>query len=250
MALDYTALVTVDQVRKAMLGSGGKLADQLADDTSEEYEACEAVILDVTDDIERYLHRKLIVRHHTFVYRDTDWKARLGYRNADGHTLFSAWARQWPVVEVVDVDTDASFAVDVTIQDSSNGGQLLSYGPESLLITDPPYQLRGFAGFRRQDHVDLATLLADEGADDLATLTVLPPLLPGKIRRTALRLVISELRQQVEGVVGVASRSKRIDNMTVESRTTGAALYIPGSLSIAEKEMSALSTFRYLARGG
>lgn len=251
MTLDYTALVTVEEVRRAFMGAGGQLAEQLADKTTAIYDGCIDVIHDVTSDVERHCNRQFIVRSQDLIFRNINWQARPGYENADEDLLISAWVRQWPVAEVVSVDTQTAWAGEITLQTASDGGQLISYDPDSTLITEPPYQVNAFCGFRRRDQVlsnptSDQTQLPTGSGEALEGLTVLPDTLPGIVRRVALRLAISEMRQQYEGLVGVARRSKRMDQMTVETQHAGAVVYFAGAKTNRQKELSKLDGFRYL----
>lgn len=251
MALPYTALITVAEVRRALMGAGGSLGDALQDTADDVYVGTEEAIEDATSDIERYVNRELIVRDQTLRFKMKDWKTRPGHENSDEDLLIGAWARQFPVVQVQSVDGQTAWASEITAQEYSFGGQLLTYDPDSALVTEPPFKIQAFAGYRRRDQVlsgagENETNLPTSTGEDLDGLTVLPDQLPGLVRRVAIRLVVSEMRQQYEALVGVASRTKRMDQMTVESRRAGAALYLPGSMTNRQKELAKLDGLRWI----
>ena len=216
MPLDYTALVTVEEVRKALLGSGGRLDTTLADAGSADYAQCEDVIEDVTGRIEDDLNRLLIVREHIFRFRCGLWRPRQGWEDGEDSLLFVTWARQWPVVRIASVDEVAGKVDDMEIGEYKAGAQMLAYDPNSTLITEHPWQVVATAGFRREDQAVIADLRTASGLD-ADQLPALPPVLPRAIRRAAIRLTISELVQEREGLVGVASRSRQVEGATVQS---------------------------------
>lgn len=251
--LPYWALLTVDDVRMGMFGSGGEVARQLADEDSEVYEAATAVIQDVTDDVEAYLNRDLIVRPQTLQFASADaagWRYRTAFRGpSESPMLRSAWARQWPVVQVTSVDGDEGLVDDVTLMTAKRGGQIIAYDPAGQ-ITSEPFEINALCGFRRRDHADLATLKDDVAAEVIDDLTVLPPILPGRIRAVALRLCVAEIRQQAEAIVGLASATRRIDNMVVDSRSTAPQQYFPHTKTQREKELVTLTQYRWSPIGG
>lgn len=201
--LPYTAIVTPAEVQRAALKSD-RWADDVANPDGDLYDACVDVCVDVTAQIEAYLDRTLIVRRvESPIDEGAGWEYRPRLYPTGG--AYVRYLRQWPLVEVIDTD-------------------LVSGVRDDAVASSAPRAFEYFAGYRRNDQVltvpdpnplELVALPTDEG-EDLEGLTELPGVLPGDVRRVAIRLAIAELRREVGGLVGVASRTRRVDNQVVQ----------------------------------
>ncbi len=280
MLVSYTALVTPAEVKTAMMGSMETgMAAQVDLLSGDLYDGVLEIIEDATGTVERFLDRELIIRQQTLLFHSgrgghhhhghhhhhgrafSDWLQREGYENADSDLLIVAWARQWPGVEVISVDTAALKAPDMQLVSASGSADVerLAFDPDSTLITERPFEVRLFAGYRRADEGvgtpgsgDSWTLdlLLEAGAPnrgsqfDLSALTVSTsdiPLLPRDIRRAALRIAIFDIRQQMLGLLGLESSVKQVDRMTVDLQKTREAF--------VEDELAQIFNHRYIPTG-
>jgi len=199
--------------------------------------AIPGIIKGVTVAIERYLDRLLIVRPHVFRLRRGEWFRQEGYEN-DNEVLFKmAYARQWPVVQVVSVDTDTDLKAAIAIQEAdADDGRFLSYDPDNTALVDIPYRVDAFAGYARHDQT-MATLQAADGLNGIA---VLPPTLPDPIRDAAIMLCLYRLnaRRSSAGYgLGSMQQVGSGSMATVESVDKGFEARI----------LSALDSYRHLA---
>lgn len=256
MPVSYTALVTASEVKKAAFNALGTAINAEIDALSGDlYDGVLDLIEDATGVVERFLDRELIIRQQTLLFHSgrgghhhghhhgglfADFVQREGYENTNAALLFVAWARQWPGIQVVSVDTDVLKAPDMQLVSASGSSDVerLAYDPDSTLITERPFEVAMFAGYRRADEGvgtpgsgDSWTLdlLLEAGAPnrgdqfDLSALTVSTediPLLPRDIRRAALRITIFDIRQQMLGLLGLESSVKTVDRLTVDLQKT------------------------------
>ncbi|MFB3131936.1 MAG: hypothetical protein ACE10K_05385 [Rhodothermales bacterium] len=259
MPVSYIALVTPAEVKTAMMGSmETSMALQVDALLGVLYDGVIDLVEDATGVIERFLDRELIIRSQTLLFHSgrgghhhhhhghhghgvfADFIQREGYENANQALLFVAWARQWPGIQLISVDKDATKAPDMQLVSAGGSADVerLAYDPDSTLITERPFEVAMFAGYRRADEGvgtpgsgDSWTLdlLLETGAPnrgsqfDLSGLTVATediPLLPRDIRRAALRITIFDIRQQMLGLLGLESSVKQVDRMTVDLQKT------------------------------
>lgn len=188
VTVSYTALTTPDEVQRNALKSERWVND--IHTNPDVQEALRDVIEDETDRIRSYLNRNPIVRR----YKGTSVR---WCRQIDGTYL--AHTHQWPAVQ-----TDSG---SITITDD---GELEALSPVAGFVY--------YAGWRRSDQ-ELAHL-----QKDLPELEVLPPLLPGAIRRAAIQLVIVEMRRQIHGLVGMSSHTQTIGGDTVSVQRENTAI--------------------------
>lgn len=262
MSLPYTALVTPDDVRRRNLESLGPAVQKaLADPTSEIYETVEDICSDVTGEIEGYLNRLLIVRRHVLRFPPGSWGTKLGYEvvPASGiETLLRiACARAWPVNQILGVDTSTDLVSALLILEQRDDlpeydhgrpslFRILAYDPLSTDFVDDPFRVDTFSGYRRADQTieagsgsgedDSTTVLTEiEGLNGLA---VEPPLLPGPIRHGALNLVITDVREQHKGLIGVERTTTSNERLVVQSERKVA--------DWREKQLAKLYNYRYL----
>ena len=266
MPVSYTALVTAQEVKKAaFLTLGDDINDEIDALAGDLYDGVLAIIEDATGIVERFLDRELIIREQTLKFHSgrghhhgghhgaqVDFIQREGYENANQALLFVAWSRQWPGIEVVSVDTDALKAPDMQLVSASGSSDVerLAYDPDSVLITERPFEVALFAGYRRADEgvgtpgsgdswtVDL---LLETGLSTLTVSTMDIPLLPRDIRRAALRIAIFDVRQQMLGLLGLESSVKQVDRMTVDLQKTRE--------SFIDDELAQIFNHRYIPTG-
>lgn len=244
MSLPYTALVTPDDVRRRSLDSlGPKILKDLSTRSGEIYETVEEICSDVTNEIEGYLNRQLIVRRHVLRFPCGSWTTRQGYEVtvAAGVQEFLrvARARAWPVNQILGVDDATDLVDDLLILESRDDVteidynkpslfRWLAYDPTLLTFLDDPFRVDTFSGYRRVDQTIEAGSGSGSGEDDdaitiltesagLAGLAVQPPLLPGAIRRVALNLAITDVREQHKGLIGVDRTTTSNERLVVQS---------------------------------
>ena len=204
LPIAYTALVTAPEV----------IADALQSTTLSEWDDNDAVVRaieDVTSTIEEHLGRDLIVREQTLRFHQSQWRTDQRYIAQEALDLtYVAFAGQWPVLEVLEVDGDSAKAAHMQIFDD---GRKIGYESSTVVYQHPAY-VKVFAGYRRRDQ-DIAALQAE-----LATLTVLPPQLPGKIRKAAAELALHRLFAAESKQFGTGRRMQQVGSgsmVTVES---------------------------------
>lgn len=207
MALNYKALITLAEFRANILD-----ASSVAEDSSHDA-AVEDVIENVTERIENYLRRRLIVRRHYEYYDYLYWRTDYSQSQASD-TVYSAYLSQWPVVKVNDVNP-AAVANPSIHQDTR---RIHTTATNLGLGDNGIEQVDYFAGYRRADHTNLATLQADEGASDLAdmddTAFGLTLELPWDIRQVCTRLVLYEIAHTASGKVGIGPGIQEIATST------------------------------------
>jgi len=270
MPVDYTALVTAAEVKRAAFRTLGDLINTQIDAASGDlYDGVLEMIEDATGVVERFLDRELIIRRQLLLFHSghlslwenrivTDWPTRQGYENADEDLLKVAWARQWPGVEVISVDTDVLKAPDMQLVSASGSHDVerLAFDPDSALITENPFEVNLFAGYRRADQgigtpgsgdtwtIDLLLEAGPPAEFDLSALTVATtdiPLLPRDIRRAALRIAIFDIRQQMLGLLGLESSVKTVDRTVVDLQKT--------RQEFVEDELAQIFSHRYIPTG-
>ena len=267
MPVSYTSLVTSQEVKKAAFGTlGNPINEQIDAVSGDLYDGVLDIIEDATGVVERFLDRELIIRQQTLLFHSgrghhhhahhasiqADFVQREGYENANQALLFVAWARQWPGIEVVSVDADVLKAPDMQLVSASGSSDVerLAYDPDSTLITERPFEVALFAGYRRADEgvgtpgsgdswtVDL---LLETGLTTLTVSTTDIPLLPRDIRRCAHRLAIFDIRQQMLGLLGLESSIKQVDRMTVDLQKTRE--------EFVDDELALIFNHRYIPTG-
>ena len=185
----YTGLITTDDLARDAVSSL---------DVMNMVEAAEQAIIDVTQQIETYLGRKLIVHKTRQAVPEATWR--------DDEVLTGKvwwWADEWPVVETITPNLE-------THPDSSRV-QLAEANREA-----GTYEY--FAGYRRQDQ-KLSDLQEEP---ELSSLSVLPEVLPADISRVAVELVLYTLHQARGGTYGRGSVAQEVGSstMTVERADT------------------------------
>ena len=218
VVLSYPALLTATEVVRDAVDST-TLKSPASNDVIHQ------AVIDLTDLVETYLDRTLIVRLCTQFVCAYEWERVPG----DPSNRYVAWARQWPLVEITGPD-------EVSIHPAR----------KTQFITDSPgdMEISYFAGYRRADQ-DLTALQAATDPDDpaltpLAGLAVLPPLLPGAIRGACLELVLHRLFQAEGKQFGTGQTRQQIGSgqmATVQATDRG----------FVERVLKRLSTHRHLA---
>jgi hypothetical protein len=188
MAINYYDLITTEELERDSLESLSNL------DLQTNVEEFEAIVGDVTDTIDSYLDRGLIVKPYTKRYKYEDWKWDYS------QDRFYAWAHEWPVVQIT--STTSSFTL------SDDKRRLFSESP--VYAEDISY----FAGYRRADQ-SLSDLQAVDG---LSALTTLPALLPRDIRRAAIKLAVFEIQIMITGMTTRMDRTQRIAGGNIDLR--------------------------------
>jgi len=270
MPVSYTALVTAQEVKKAaFLTLGTAINDEIDAASGDLYDGVLEIIEDATGIVERFLDRELIIRSQTLLFHSgrggnhyyhghhhagaqVDFVQREGYENANKALLFVAWSRQWPGIEVVSVDADVLKAPDMQLVSASGSSDVerLAYDPDSTLITERPFEVVLFAGYRRADEgvgtpgsgdswtVDL---LLEAGLSTLTVSTSDIPLLPRDIRRAALRIAIFDIDQLKYGLLGMESSVKTVDRTTVDIQKT--------RQDFIDDELAQIFNHRYIPTG-
>lgn len=234
----YQYLLTVEELRNAFLASlTGAARAGFEDATSEVYSEASAIIEETTDDIERYLNRKLIIREFTFRFVvgaeeafENSWQYNDGIYNSDGDVLLSAYALQWPVVQILSADGDDTLAGSFELIPGSEPGFVLAIDGEDF--DNCPRTVVCYAGYRRADQCvggsgsgsggsggtdSGCTFDLQEELPDLTVETADIEVLPAKIRRVAKNIAMFRFRQAYRGNTGVFKTSTRIEGVTVES---------------------------------
>lgn len=150
-------------------------------------------IRDVTEAIESYLDRRLIVRKHDIDIPSHKW--------AENNALddMQYYPPNWPVVQV------------------ETSGVSISNDSERFLSNTKKDEVEFYAGYKRRDQT-----VGDGGDNDLTAedglsgLTETPDELPYDIRRVAVRLVMFELMQTKQGTIATASVTKTAGSATAE----------------------------------
>lgn len=213
--MEYTDLLTFEQLRSGALSSIDNL-------TSIGLQA-EDAIADVTQIIEDYLDRDLIVRKHTLLHEDIDYRYDTAV-STDATSNYSFYTNQWPVVEVESV-TPSGFTLEI----HPDGRRLYTDFDGD---TQPIRQVEYFAGYRRADQ-SLSDL-----QNDLPDLGTEPEKLPRTIRQVATRLTVHFLKEMESNVLG--SRTVQTTGpvtVTVEGADT----------SFVTRELRRLNRYRRLA---
>lgn len=214
--LKYTDLITPDELKVDALSSLGIDVTDAATVSGlggSYKDAAIMAIRDVTDEIEAYLDRKLIVRKY-----DIDIPA---YKWAENEPLdkMEYYPPNWPVVQVV------------------TSGVSISNDSERLLSGAKKDEVEYYGGYKRREQT-----VGDDGTNDLDSeaglsgLTETPDDLPGAIRRVATRLVMYELMQVKQGTIATASVTKTAGNATAEITRARTDVY--------EEELAKLHSYR------
>lgn len=183
-------------------------ATQQSDMGGSYQDAAILAIRDVTEAIESYLDRKLMVRKWDVDIQRWQWeenKALGKVQHLPGH---------WPVVQV------------------ETAGVTISNDGVRLLAGDRKDEAELYAGYKRRDQA-----LADLQGE-LPALTETPDELPYDIRRVAMRLVMYELTQALQNTYAVSSVTKTAGGATAEITKARADVYA--------EELARLSTHRRL----
>lgn len=227
ISLPYWAIVTPAQVFEAALESFGR--KEFAAAADDLHGGAVLVCRSVTQTIQAALNRKLIVHPTHQYFADDEWCDDPKYYGRDDYVKRSAFASQWPIVEITGIDGTDANTLEV---------EILGQSGDQFLVSDEIFEERierieYFAGYRRADQTvsgaDTTGAVLDCGSgsgettcDDLAyhsgleSLTVLPPLLPDDIARVALRLAIFEMRVELRGLPGFDRTTKNIQGVTLE----------------------------------
>ena len=193
MSLSYDALVTVDEVQRASLDSLEASFEDI-----EVLNETESVIHAVTERINGYMGRKLIVHQYIARYDDLYWQVDWSL-DQETDTYVAAYTTEWPIVEVDSVTPTT--ASNPTIHASKR--QLVT--TLSNAVT-PIRTVTTFAGYRRADHTSVAVLKAAtnlEGTAVCANCDTLPMLLPKDIQEVAMEMVLSRLNYRLTGLYGM-----------------------------------------------
>ena len=173
--LPYTALVTPAEVQEAATGG-------VRVDATGQAELVGRAIEAVTEQIEGYLNRQLIVRSYRQRLITTDYR-QPSLLALDGDT-YAAPLLAWPAVEIVTASTGLEIYDDGRFVVTTAGAGHVAYDGTVTY----------FAGYRRADQT-LETLQTV-----FPTLTVLPEQLPGDIRDFAVDAVLARLNERSVGV--------------------------------------------------
>lgn len=205
ITLPYTALVTVSEVHGAAMG---------AVDVDLAAEEVRSVIRGVTEAVEAYLGRTLIVRAHTDRYADIAWRIDESLDQSVA-AYVSAWATAWPIVEVDSVTPSTATAPTV----HGDGRRFVS------TVSDAVYPIRTIvymAGYRRADQVlsgGTAPTVNLQDQTGLSGLSTLPDLLPYDIREASLRLTLHRLTLRQHGLHGMREAQLQMGSQPVTVRS-------------------------------
>ena len=193
----YTNLVTYQDVLRRAMESSATIEAQQAE--------VERVIRDVTALIQSYLNRRLIAYTHTQRVLPGEFE----YDPIAGEDTF--WADAWPVVEVLTDGYDR--LTDRRIE-----------GEADAVAVDY------VAGYRRSGQT-LGQLQQNN-----PNATVHPDVLPADITRTALRLVIAEVSEVSDDLLGIGQKEVSIgrDVTTYQGADAG----------FVQRELSRLDRYR------
>jgi hypothetical protein len=203
--LRYTDLITPDDVKR-------DAANALNIDVTDENQvsglgaswkdACLIAIRDVSEAIESYLDRKLIVRKWEIDVQEWQWELN---RALDAYQHMPA---HWPVVQVETAGVSAS----------NDAFRLLSAAKMAEVAL--------YAGYKRREQtVGGAEHNIATAANGLEGLTETPPDLPYDIRRVAQRLVMYELTPARQNTSAVSSVTKTAGGATAEITKTAEDVY-------------------------
>lgn len=204
--LPYTALLTLDELfHAAMDGREMQLK------RSQIRQEARRLLQDVTERVEAYLQRRLIVRAHTL--RFGAWAADERLAAASASSVWAHYAREWPVVEVVSVDGSTSLAPALTVYD----GRLLGFDADTAVLTAHPRYASVLAGYRRSDQ----TLSALQ--EEVSGLTELPGLIPEEIREVAADIAIARIAYRQSGLAGLKEIGIQVGSnpITVQAAVRG-----------------------------
>lgn len=195
MSLTWRLIVTRDQFADDLLSAlGNTMSDKLADPNVQQ--AVDRILSSVTDDIEGYLHRGVMVEHQRLNVEAGHWDL------VDERYEFVCPI--WPVVQVVS-------PANITIERRGR-----------VLKSDSAYagEINLFVGWRNRQFVDVNALVnaiddvTDEDpffdVDDYEDLSALPPAIPDDIVSVAINLAILQLENQVHQLVGETVRVTNI----------------------------------------
>lgn len=206
----YTDILIPDDVKRDALNS---LDIDVTSTTSQSSlgasykDVCIRAIRDVTQAIESYLNRAIIVQNKTIYPEDKDWDYSEGQQK---------WVLYPEVYPVVEVDTST-----VTIRND-------------YLIADSEINLiEMYYGWRRPEQ-DLSALQVE-----FPNLGTLPNEMPGVIRRVAQNLVMFELKRALKGNFDISSK-------TVSNGSTQATI-TESSKNIYQDELDKLLVHRRYA---
>jgi len=161
--------------------------------------ALAGLINSVTEEVERYVGRRLHIHADTIRPRSADWLA-----SSHESYAFELWSPVWPLHEVTSADVTLALGTDYP------GGQ--------LLYSNTKYtEVAGFFGYARHDET-LAGLQAIDSAA-LAALTALPETLPGMVRDVTLALCLHDLTERMAGRFSGARRMQQVGTnpVTIEA---------------------------------
>lgn len=210
VSLAYTALVSVQEVQQDALKSYTYASAT---------DAVKQAIMDATEAIEEHLGRALIVRKTTQNVASWQWRSIYDDRrfiertSVTGAETCYVFAQEWPLLEVSTVSPTGLTTTIAPFRDETR----------RLILTDSPQDavLTTFTGYRRPDQVlaspatgqtDLNSVTDpdDASVQPLSALTVLPPVVPGLIRRRAVELALFYLGQAASGSYGRGRRMQQV----------------------------------------
>ena len=221
LTLNYTALVTVAEVVRDAMKS-------LVADVTEDEEAIVAAIHAITSQVEWHCQRELIVRPVKQYICTADWTRIPGETTG----LYYAYARQWPVVEIV-------AEPDVTLH------PVRTERRKVVTLKKDNYELDYFAGYRRLDQTNAILIAATEpgfpsGPPPLAALTKDPPLVPDEILNELTALIISRLFKAEAGQWGTGMTKQQIGEGAM-------AIVETVDVKFTHRTLKMLEPFRYKA---
>lgn len=194
----YSDLVIgTEVVRDAINSTGIEAAD----------EALVAAITDVSNLIEEELNTRFIVQDYRLRVKASDWYLDESYVNSDLEPIYIFRPDRRPVVEIKAVQN--ATVIDVSALSLPDDGALIGIDIDAHDDGVMPVNVDVFAGYRRADQ-DLAALQTEH-----PTLTVLPPVLPAIVRRTAVELVLHRITMAENKLLGGMSRRQVVAGSTI-----------------------------------
>jgi len=247
---DYTDLTTPSIVADQSLGGLGKAIEEAlrapngSGDTEEIQQTCLRFIKNYTRRIENHLNRKIMVRlvDQTWVVDSFSnaWKPDSRYTLPSQNPRYSAYFQEWPVVQIVSVNADATLADEMAIEGVEMDLAVIHFDDD---LDDWPVQAQVFAGYRRPDLDVPGSGETWNSAFNTSALTGLDqdaevPELPFDIQTVCNDLVIASLRWEYNRLIGVDESEVDADRMKIKRNKV--------TSGFVDRELAKLNTYRHI----